>query len=728
MCVSNLVVNGSPGSGKTCVVNLSVGEPAPDVRNSTGCVETPVRAIAQGTIFANGTRLQKLQTEEMLHMVCQAMKHKVDEIKREQVDQKKPRHRKVPSSAPATQQSTSSTPSMSDESTEATSDDKEESLQVFAKLVVEISSAEASTEFLTAHLVLTIDSGGQPHFMDVAPLFLRNSSLFLITVKLNERLDSKPKFDYFINGQPIEMSNTELQPTNLQLIEQLAKSISSLQLSTTPSSDGSEHAKFMIVGTFADKAGDCQGETVADKNTKLRDRLKDYEAERIDAGNDVIFAVNAITSDPDKRREAALKLQDKITNTPGTTIKTRIKMRWFGLLLHLLDEAEKNKVSIIPLEEVLAAGRSLQMSRDETLKAIAFFHKLNLLMYFSTDKLGSIVFTDVKPILSNVSNLIGISFIDKNKLDKIFIPNLPADAQRLLRDYGRFSREILDSSFHFSAPLTTDVFLDLLEHLCVIARIEREGLTSFFLPCALPHAPEDILRKKEHITSLWIVSLQTERAIGSVDVPIPKSYLPTLVVHLLNSSDFKADLKSRQYRNLMSIRYVSGGCVYLIEKNLQLEIYYPCADDDEEITKDCSFIRSAILNALVEVERKLNFIPGILIKNDAFLCSCDGSRHICVYNKDCRRTYCDRSDKLRKLNQQQQYWLHQQQQQPGMPANMIDDELSPSFRLASLVERPTTADLPSSVASSSSVVVPTSTSGTILPSSGEACLDYVTTE
>ena len=52
MCVSNLVVNGSPGSGKTCVVNLSVGEPAPDVRNSTGCVETPVRAIAQGTIYA----------------------------------------------------------------------------------------------------------------------------------------------------------------------------------------------------------------------------------------------------------------------------------------------------------------------------------------------------------------------------------------------------------------------------------------------------------------------------------------------------------------------------------------------------------------------------------------------------------------------------------------------------------------------------------------------------
>ena len=141
-------------------------------------------------------------------------------------------------------------------------------------------------------------------------------------------------------------------------------------------------------------------------------------------------------------------------------------------------------------------------------------------------------------------------------------------------------------------------------------------------------------KKRSRSPACGSCRFRPERAIGSVDVPIPKSYLPTLVVHLLNSSDFKADLKSRQYRNLMSIRYVRGGCVYLIERNLQLEIYYPCADDDEEISKDCSFIRSAILNALVEVEKKLHFIPGILIKNDAFLCSCDGSRHIwCVQQR-----------------------------------------------------------------------------------------------
>ena len=665
-------MSGSPGSGKTSVVTLSVGEPAPDVRNSTGCVETPVRAIARGTICANGTKLQKLQTEEMLHKVCQAMRHKVDEIKSQQLAIEQLQH-ETPSVAitiPATDQpSTDTSSSMNDDvlipaNPSESNADQDEDLHVFSNLIAEISSVEASTEFLTAHLVLTIDSGGQPHFMDVAPLFLRNSSLFLLTVKLNERLDSKPKFNFFINGQAIEMSNTELQPTNLQLIELLAKSISALQLSTsTAPSDrsNSRHAKFMIVGTFADKAEDCQGESVADKNIVLRDRLKDYEAERIDEGNDVIFAINAITTDPHERQEAALRLQDKITNTPGTTIKTKIKLRWFGLLLYLLDEAEKKGLPIIPLEDVLAAGRCLQMTDNETREAIAFFHELNLLMYFSTDKLGSIVFVDVKPILGNVSNLIGISFIDKDKLKNIFSPNLPADAQRLLRDYGTFSREILDSSFHFSAPLTTDVFLNLLEHLCVIARIEKDGQISFFLPCALPHAPKDILREKEqisHIYTPWILLLQARRGTKLVDVPIPNGYLPTLAVHLLNSPEFEAELTNRQYRNLMSVLYVRGGRIYLIEKSLHLQIYFTY---DNELTQDCFFIRSIILDALVEVEEKLHFIPGILIKKDAFLCSCDGSQqqHVCVYNAQCNRASCNRSEGPKQLNHKQLCWLMQ---------------------------------------------------------------------
>ena len=221
--ITNLVVNGSPGSGKTSVVNLSVGEPAPTVRNSTGCVEKPVRAIAHGAMCARGTKLQKLETQAFLGMINQAMRHEIEKTKRNRhirarervVSNFRSRRRhwwqrlwwRYRNKHPAAKHS---------EPPPAAEDD----IKVFAKLLEEIFSSDSSPDFLTAHLVLTIDSGGQPNFMDAARLFLRNNSLYLLTIKLDERLDEKPKFNFFINGKPISMCSTAIQLTNLQLVRQ----------------------------------------------------------------------------------------------------------------------------------------------------------------------------------------------------------------------------------------------------------------------------------------------------------------------------------------------------------------------------------------------------------------------------------------------------------------------------------------------------------------------------
>ena len=539
--ITNLVVNGSPGSGKTSVVNLSVGEPAPTVRNSTGCVEKPVRAIAHGAMCARGTKLQKLETEAFLGMINQAMRHEIEKTMRNRHAQAR---RRVVSDFRSERQRQSQrhwwqrlrwwwryrNKEVQHPAAEHSEPPPaaEEDIKVFAKLLEEIFSSDSSPDFLTAHLVLTIDSGGQPNFMDAARLFLRNNSLYLLTIKLDERLDEKPKFNFFINGKPISMCSTAIQLTNLQLVECLAKNVSSVQLTTpnTEQLDGAakpRQAKFMIVGTFLDKASECKDETIADKNRILRDRLKDFESDRIDEGEDVILAVNAITSDPEEREKAALRLQEKITTTPGTTIKTKIKLRWFGLLLHLLDEAEKKSVSILPLSEVLAAGKCLKMSEQETRLALKFFHDLNLIMHYPTKKLDHLVLIDVNPVLDLVSRLIGVSFIDKHMLDEIFKPNLPADAQRMLRDYGRFSRDILDSSFPFSASFTADVFLDLLEHLSVVARIVKAGQTSYFLPCALPYAPEHAHKERN---DLWGVRLKMFRKAYQSIRPYSKGLCP----------------------------------------------------------------------------------------------------------------------------------------------------------------------------------------------------------
>ena len=65
-------------------------------------------------------------------------------------------------------------------------------------------------------------------------------------------------------------------PTYVQQVELLAKNVSSLQLSapnTAENGSKPQHTKFMILGTFLDKASNCKDETVADKNRILRERL-----------------------------------------------------------------------------------------------------------------------------------------------------------------------------------------------------------------------------------------------------------------------------------------------------------------------------------------------------------------------------------------------------------------------------------------------------------------------
>ena len=675
LSTADLMLHGSPGSGKRSVMYLSLNEPPPDVRHSTGCVQKPARPIASRIIYADSTMLKELETKEMLDMACGALRHKIEENIRSKHDE----HMNTQIHCPVT--STAGVPTPTQDSLEdsrhqdvaatakqqvptpdAATTDEEERLKVFAKLMKEVSSVKASPDLLSATctLVSTTDSGGQPQFMDASALFHRSNSLFMIMVKLNERLDDKPNIDFFLNGKPISMCSTSLQLTNLQLIESIAKIVSSIQLSTVNTvEDGSQprQAKFMLIGTFADKADECEGETIADKNRILKERLKHFKAELVDNGGDVIFPVNAVTTDPDEREKAALRLQEIITNTPGTSIKANIKLRWFGLLMHILDVAKKRDVSILRLDDIIAAGKCLMMSEEETRQALKCFHDMNLVNHYTTKKLDQLVFVYVKPIFDQLTNLIGVAFFDKHMLDEIFKTKVPINAQEMLRDHGMFSQSLLEDCFSLPTPLTAEVFLDVLEHFSMVSRIEKVGQTSFFLPSALPYAPEDFVLKTEQVSvTPWILRLKTRRSSVLVDIPIPKGYLPTLAIHLITSRMFETDFDSRQYRNVMSISYVHSGHVYFIERSHQLEVYYSW---DEECPNHCSVIRSEIMKAVVEAEIKLRFIPGILTKEDAFICSCDCSHphHFCIYKSTTERAICEKTRKPCHLSKQQQFWI-----------------------------------------------------------------------
>ena len=495
------------------------------------------------------------------------------------------------------------------------------------------------------------DSGGQPNYLDVFPLFVRNKCLALFTLKLNEQLDAIPQFSYCIRGHSISMADTRLQHSYWQLLESLAKSMSSFLPSLMPSSDYRGNPRFAVIGTFADRMHECVSESLDDKNTSLAQSLKAYEPLRINYKGKPIFPVNAIISDKKQRRQYMMELRRLISKSPS--IKVTIKLRWFGFYLSLLSSSKAKQRAILSLQECVDIGRSLDMDEQETWKAITFFHNLNLILHYQ-----SLVIVNLKPIHDLVSLLIGVSFINEDELHDLFGIDLPAGAREHFQQHGCFDRHTLAECFQFPRLLNAEAFINLLAEVKAVAIIEKSN--AFFMPSVLRYASKEQERKimKDRLQACpWIVRLEIESSYQKLYIPLPPAFSPTLIVLLLSSRLFSVVNGQQQYRNIFVLHYRKGGDVTIIERQLQLEIYYSFSDSD------CSAIRSIIRETILETEKRLSFDVDSITIEDSFPCSCNReSRHILCTGPPAR-AQCELTRKRCVLREQELRWL----QSPGMP-------------------------------------------------------------
>ena len=500
------------------------------------------------------------------------------------------------------------------------------------------------------------DSGGQPNFLDVFPLFVRNKCLALFTLKLNEQLDAIPQFSYCIQGHSISMADTRLQHSHWQLLESLAKSMSSFLPSLSPSSDCHGNARFAVIGTFADRMHECESESLDDKNTSLAQSLKAYEPVRIDfKDKQPIFPLNAVIEDKKQRRQYMMELRRLISKSPS--IKVTIKLRWFGFYLSLLSKAEQR--AILPLQECLDIGSSLDMDEQETGEAIKFFHNLNLILSYQ-----SLVIMKLKPIHDLVSLLIGVNFINGDALHNRFRIVLPPGARKHFHQHGCFDRQILAECFQFPRLLNAEAFINLLAEVKAVAIIEKSN--EFFMPCVLRYASKEQEREIMLCSDLehkcpWIVRLNSQVGSQELYIPLPPAFSPTLIVLLLSSHLFSVVNGQQQYRNIFVLHYKKGGDVTIFERQLHLAIYYSFRDSD------CSSIRSVIHKAILETEERLSFDVKSITIEDSFPCSCNPQRechHILLTGLPARARCELNRNKMCELREQELRWL---QSPAGMP-------------------------------------------------------------
>ena len=641
MRLSKFRTMGAPGSGKTSVLDLTMGKPPANVRASTDCIEPPTHMVAHevttGSFMAHEMPemvWERVTVGQMSEMVMKALEAAINQ------------HQESQDVPPTSTSSSNELLLPSEEAFRA-----QQPLKVITDMVDKLEEIEGSMELMDIHWVFTQDTGGQPCYQSVASLLLRENSCSVITTKLNEKFESKPEFEYFIKGEKVSMSSAKIQRTNLQIIETLVKS----QASVNPSKAPSQAPKYIIVGTFEDKADKCE-ETIGTKNAILKERLSGTEDQRIDNGSSIIFPINAVNPNEEERKEKAEWLRRKILESP---VKERVKIRWFGLLLHLITEEK----AAYTLDECSEAGKHLKMDEKEIKEALEFFHGLGIMIYFNTKDLGGVIIVKMKVVYSTLSLLLGISFIDRDTLDREFKLNLSADTQERLQKYGRFNKELLlQKQFLFSDVFTAKYFLDLLEHVTAVIAV---GEDEYFLPSALGFATDEEIEQCVK-GEPWIIRLTREKeCCEPIKIPPPLAYLSSVFINVLKSFP-KCYLPSpkfpfrQQYSNAMSLSY-SGGFIHFIQRVHQIEVYF---SQCEKKPHKCHAIRSAVLKATEITEEKLNIPPGILVTSDAFLCPCkeySNVRHVYVFDTDENDAQCEKSGECHDLTLSQQRWLDEPQ-------------------------------------------------------------------
>ena len=713
--ISNITLQGPPATGKTSVIDLAMGRPPAVEHHSTGVAEPPSCSVIVGDDSSEDVEWEELTPDKMLGMVCgtiDALAKPVDKQLKPAIQKHTAFSDPVPSlpsqllsqlpPLPTTFPTTSSPDPPPDSPTDSPTDSprlasspvpyselspppsphvqspsispasdlsssplgqtptkhKRDFPKILGDIMQRLPEVNEPKILSEARLILMSDSGGQPNYLDVLPLFVRNKCLALFTLKLNEPLHAIPQFSYCIQGQPIRMADTMLQYSHGQLLECLAKSMSSFLPSLDPLSDCQGNACFAVIGTFFDRMHECVSESLEEKNATLAKCLKAYERFRIDFSDKTIFPINAVTSDEKQRRQYMMELRQLISKSPS--VKVTIKLRWFGFYLSLLSEAEQR--AILPLQECLDIGRSLDMDEQETRKAITFFHNLNLILHYQTKALDGLVIIKLKSILDLVSLLIGVSFFSKDELFRFFGIDLPSDIRECFQQYGFLGQQTLEECFHgkFLDLLDAKAFISLLAEVKAVAIFEKSN--AFFMPSVLRYASKEEESKiinERHLFCPWIVRLRIQCDGQELYVPLPPAFSSTLIVLLMSSELFCVIDSQRQYRNIFSLGFHFGD-VIIVERQVQLEIY--CSFRDNE----CFHLRSLVREAILKTEERLSFDVASITIEDSFPCSCipqRESRHI-LYKPSISgppRTLCEHAKILCSLTDQELFWLP-----PGM--------------------------------------------------------------
>ncbi|XP_064395807.1 uncharacterized protein LOC135342889 isoform X3 [Halichondria panicea] len=618
--IVNMLVFGPAGTGKTNLKHLLTDNPPPLQRDSTPCMEKPVRIrpVSNTKFKSTGKGWEEMSQPKLRKLLAQIItklpKESADPSTASRVAEslKKMTTTKLISGSDEQISDSISSPSTND------SDELSGSTRMLNKAIDEViasvvsgvaeelkpatqgtdqlsSSDQQEGELFDSNWVYVTDCGGQPQFHDISPLFIKHISVALIVLRLIDELSSFPSDKYYKDGQLVGSPRA----SHMTLGETLQSLIRSIESHTSQDKKPS----MIFVGTFLDQL-DESSDTLIKRNQEILDMLPPDIKKLLvynDPGlNNLIFGLNTISRDDD-----SLATANRIRIAVEDSIPLQVKMPiWWSFLDSLLQSLSAS------LERgVLSIGECLQLATrfgyflKDLEAALVFFDNVCIAHYYPSI-LPNTVFVDAQIPLDKITELSQHAIFLRNaevKSRSTLSTGMTKAEWKRFRDEGIVTLGFLRffKKHYVEGIFSPEDMLLIMKDLLVIAPIPLVESTThqaeFFMPSLLTSIPPAELDK---IRSSFTIS---PFAIYFRSGCIRSGVFCCLVVDVIKRLDWKVFLPSGKLicfaKNCIQLRIPKHPfTVALIDSFSYIEVYidvpFPLRNEI------CPTIRNEILSSI----------------------------------------------------------------------------------------------------------------------------------
>ena len=328
--------------------------------------------------------------------------------------------------------------------------------------------------------VYLVDTGGQPQFQEVLPMFVRNASVNVFVFKLSEKLSDCPTFTYYIGGEPY-CEPKEMQLTNKAIIEHAARSVFSCGQTRQIKHvrEKPTQPAVVLAGTFKDQLD--SSEMLEEKQEILLECLGPYIKKDGVIGASrkmMIFDIDGSEVGWSKNDSILSNLRNEVI-IRSKSMKIDVPIRWFLFQLELKDYAKRNKLDFVTLNVCYQIGQQLKMPPEDVDQVLLFLDEVNIILYYP-DVLRDVVFCNPQFLLRKVTEIIVASF------DCLVLAGDKLGSYKMFQKEGIFTSQLITAAAFqagYNEDFSQNDLLLLLEELLIIAKV---GEDRYFMPCVLP--------------------------------------------------------------------------------------------------------------------------------------------------------------------------------------------------------------------------------------------------